>query len=111
MDDKCSIRNVDCPSALKIELHVPRRDIENIQERSADHHSSTYHGRRVGDEYGVMDRHIHIGTTGINSTALEVACPRPIGQRSQVRSIKVGEVPEQLQNNLMASTHSLTSAA
>ena len=28
MDDKCSMHNVDCPSELKIELHVPRRELE-----------------------------------------------------------------------------------
>ena len=28
MDDKGSVRNVDGPSALKIELHVPRRELE-----------------------------------------------------------------------------------
>ena len=32
MDDKSSITNVDGPSALKIELHVPRPDIEPIWE-------------------------------------------------------------------------------
>jgi hypothetical protein len=31
MDNKCSIQNVDCPSVLKIELHVPRRDMEENQ--------------------------------------------------------------------------------
>ena len=28
MDDKSSILNVDGPSVLKIELHVPRRELE-----------------------------------------------------------------------------------
>jgi hypothetical protein len=28
MDDKSSIMNVDDPSVLKIELHVPRRELE-----------------------------------------------------------------------------------
>jgi hypothetical protein len=28
MDDKCPIHNVDCPSVLKIELHVPRQELE-----------------------------------------------------------------------------------
>jgi hypothetical protein len=28
MDDKCSIRNVDCPSVLKKELRVPRQELE-----------------------------------------------------------------------------------
>ena len=42
MNNKGSILNVDGPSVLKIELHVPRRDIEKFQESSAAHHSSTY---------------------------------------------------------------------
>ena len=32
MDDKSSIHNVDSPSILKIELHVPRRELERIFE-------------------------------------------------------------------------------
>jgi hypothetical protein len=28
MDDKGSVRNVDGPSVLKIELHVPRRELD-----------------------------------------------------------------------------------
>jgi hypothetical protein len=32
MDDKSSIRNVDGPSFLKIELHVPRRELERKLE-------------------------------------------------------------------------------
>jgi hypothetical protein len=55
MDHKGSIRNEDGPCELKIELHVPRRDIENFHESSADHHSSTYLASAVGVEDRITD--------------------------------------------------------
>jgi hypothetical protein len=42
MDDKGSIPNVDGPSVLKKELHVPRPDMEKVQDIAWSHYSSTY---------------------------------------------------------------------
>jgi hypothetical protein len=47
-------------------LHVPRQDIEKIQEISADHHSSTYAARSVGVEGRINDN---------KSSTIEVDCP------------------------------------
>ena len=76
MDDKGSIQNVDGPSVLKIELHVPRRDIEKNQERSGDHHSSNYPVRSVGVEGRIMDDKSSILNVDCPSV-LKVACPPP----------------------------------
>jgi hypothetical protein len=66
-------------------LYVPRPDIEQVQESSADHQLSTYiSSGAVREEYGVVD--LYVGTTGINSTALEVACPPP-GHGRKIRKI------------------------
>ena len=76
MDDKGSILNVDGPSVLKIELHVTRRDIEKIQETSADHHSSTYLESAVGIEGRIMNDKSSIIDVDCPSI-LKVACPPP----------------------------------
>jgi hypothetical protein len=76
MDDKGSILNVDGPSALKIELHVPRRNIEKNQERSADHHSSTYPVHVVGVEGRIMDDKSSF-TNGDCPSELKVVCGPP----------------------------------
>jgi hypothetical protein len=58
-------------------LHVPRPDIEQVQESSGDCHSSTYISRgAVREKYGVVDLHIGIGVSK-DGSALEVACSPP----------------------------------
>jgi hypothetical protein len=74
MDDSSSSTNVDCPSMLK--WYVARRDIEKIQETSADHHSSTYPVSAVGVKGRIMDGKISITNVDCPST-LKVACPPP----------------------------------
>jgi hypothetical protein len=59
-----------------LKLDVPRQDIENFQERPADHHSSTYLMRCVGVEGRIMDDKSSI----INSdcpSELKVECGPP----------------------------------
>jgi hypothetical protein len=58
MNDKGSIINVDGPSVLKIELHVPRRDMEKFQVISASKNHGTYPSRSIRDETRGMDLHI-----------------------------------------------------
>jgi hypothetical protein len=53
---------------------VTRQDIEKFQEVSGNENHETYPSF-IRDETRGVD--LHIGTTGINSTALEVACPPP----------------------------------
>jgi hypothetical protein len=58
-------------------LHVcgpPEIGAKKVQEISRRKQPvTTYKEGMVALEYGVVD--FHIGTTGINSSALEVACP------------------------------------
>jgi hypothetical protein len=62
-------------------FHVARQDVEKVQERSADHHSSTYIESGVGVEGRIMDDKSSIKNVD-GSTILEVACPPPgIGAR------------------------------
>ena len=76
MDGKGSIVDVDGPSVLKTELHVPRRDMEKFQEISGNKDYGTYPCRFIQGEARGMD--LHIGTTiSNNSATLEVACPPP----------------------------------
>jgi hypothetical protein len=57
-------------------FHVARRDIVFFQERSADHHLSTYVTRAVGVEGRIMDDNSSILNVDCSS-ALEVACGPP----------------------------------
>jgi hypothetical protein len=80
MDDKGSIPiDVDGPSALNIELHVPHRELErrNFKETSEISFGNTYAvASLIALKGAVID--LQIGATlGINSPALEVACPPP----------------------------------
>jgi hypothetical protein len=82
MDYKGSFPNVDGPCILRIELHVPRRDIEKFQEISMSENHGTYRVRFIRNETTGMD--LHIGTSpSTNSSALEVACPPP-GIRAKI---------------------------
>ena len=64
-----------------IELDVPPPDIEKFQERSADHHSSTYSASGVGVEGRVMDDKSSVLNVDCPSE-LKVGCPAP-GHRAK----------------------------
>jgi hypothetical protein len=53
-------------------LHVPRRELERNFEIVLITAGVTYHKSMVAFKHAIID--LHIGTTGINSSALEVAC-------------------------------------
>jgi hypothetical protein len=72
--DICAIISKDC-SALLSWMSGPR-DIEKFQERSAEHHASTYGISAVGVEGRVMDDKSSIFNVD-GSSALEVVCGPP----------------------------------
>jgi hypothetical protein len=57
-------------------MHAARRDIEIFQERSADHHSSTYPESAVGVEGRIMDDTSSRQNFDCSSV-LKVSCPPP----------------------------------
>jgi hypothetical protein len=54
---------------------VARQDIENFHEIPVSENHRIYRNRFIQDETRGMD--LHIGTIGIDGSALEVACPTP----------------------------------
>jgi hypothetical protein len=63
-------------SALEVACGPPGIGAKKFQESSRRKQPvTTYIASSVALEYRVVD--LHIGTIGINSTALEVACPTP----------------------------------
>jgi hypothetical protein len=87
MDDKGCSHNVDGPSFLKIELHVPRRELEqNVKEISQNSFGTTctYIVGSVALEGAVMDLHFGINAH-INSSALR-SCMWPAGNWSEESS-------------------------
>jgi hypothetical protein len=57
-------------------VHMARQDIEKLQERPTDHHSSAYPASRVGVEGRIMDDK-SFSSNADGSTVLKVACGPP----------------------------------
>ena len=62
-------------------FHVTHRDIEKFQERSADHHSSTYVIRSVGVEDRIMNDKSSIINVDCSSVLKVVCGPPGIGAK------------------------------